>query len=197
MSDNEEPTEVQSSLSKALGQMDFDFREVQEALNGAYRAVEGREHEVERRFEFAFRSERHDLRFSKVDPYNMMSGDWMQCQCALTGMAVALPNGSPVPQILVWESTERGENLAEAIMIHPDFLSDRGQFHQVLVSYFKTEVSTNLYRTCKAFAALQFLGEEGQLPGTPTEGVSYPRGQGYEALGNSRPVPQEDDEDDD
>ena len=197
MSDSEEPTEVQSSLSKALGQVDFDFREVQEALNGAHRAVEGKEYEDERRLEFAFRSERHDLRFSEVDPYNMRSGDWMQYQCALTGMPVALPNGSPVPQILVWGPGVQGETLVEAIMIHPDFLSDQGQFYKMLVSYFKTEVFGGLYRSCKGFSALQFLGEEGQLPGTPTEGVSYPRGQGYEALGNSRPVPQEDDEEDD
>ena len=55
--------------------------------------------------------------------------------------------------------------------------------------------ATAFFQARKGLDALHFLTDTGELPGVPREGATYPRAEGYEALGNCRPVPLEDDED--
>jgi hypothetical protein len=55
--------------------------------------------------------------------------------------------------------------------------------------------ATAFFQACKGLDALHFLTDTGELPGVPREGATYSRAEGYEALGNCRPVPLEDDED--
>ena len=55
--------------------------------------------------------------------------------------------------------------------------------------------ATAFFQARKGLDVPRFLTDTGELPGVPREGATYPQAEGYEALGNRRPVPLEDDED--
>jgi len=196
MSDEQSTTRV-ASLEDALGRIDFDLCKLNELLEDAHELRYGERNDAEHRVELTFRVK--DPSHHRVDHYNLKDGEWMQYECSLTGMWAVVPMGSPVPIFLLWDriSADHDWGLVEDYLIHPDFLADHGKLRSVIVSALHDEIKSGLFTAKKALGALRALDEEDDVPGLATEGVSYPNQKGYEALGNRRPVPPEDSQEDD
>jgi hypothetical protein len=121
-----------------------------------------------------------------------MRGDWMQYSCALTSMDVAVREGAPIPVVAIYEELpDREDSLYKCWKIHPDFLKDKGFLFEMLTARLEEEVFAGVYQARQALLMIDFLSGRDDIPGRPTEGVSYPRGEGYEPLGR-RPVETED-----
>jgi hypothetical protein len=196
MSDEQQSDDV-ASLTEALDLVEFDLDEVEEALDGAHQAVWGDEDLQQRRLKFTFRTATYSKRWPEVSKYKRKTGDWMQYRCDLTGMDVAVPHRAAIPQVLLCEkSLHDGWTLVETYKVHPDLLKDRGRLFEMLVSKFKDQVHVGFYQARKGLDALRFLTGADELPGVPPEGASYPREEGYEAVGKHRPIEPDGDEDD-
>ena len=178
------------TLGEAMDLVELDLEEMEEVLAEAHKALWSNEPQHERRLEFAFRAFSHG-----ADSYNHAGERWMQYHCELTGMRAALPRHAPTPQVLIFDKDPHGGwTLMETLKVHPDFLKDRGRLYEMLVAELETRVRDGIYQARKALDALRFLSETDEVEGLPSEGVSFPRDEGYEALGNRRPVAPEDED---
>jgi len=170
--------ESPNSLAEALDLVEFDISEVLTALSEAELAVYDELYSADYRLVFTFR-----VHPNKQENYPKRSG-WVEMRCDLTGMSFAVPKLAPVPQLLLF----REEALEEVFVVHPDFLNDRSDLSQMIVSKIEEDLISALYEARRAAAFLDEFSTYDDLPGLPAEdSVSYPTDQGWEAIGN-RPL---------
>lgn len=198
MESNVEPEDRRTfnSPAEAAALVDFGLEDLREQLDKAHRIIYDEDSSRGRRLEMTFRTV-DPARYESVHRYtdHDWSGEWMQYQCDFTNMWAAVRRGAPIPQVLLFEDSQAGEGLLETYLVHPDFLEDRSAFFEMLSSRFQQIVQASLYDAIQALDVLRYLSDLDELPGLPTEGVSYPQGRGYEALGKHRPVEGLDDTD--
>jgi hypothetical protein len=180
--------------AEATEHLDFETEPLEDRLNAAEEILYDHYEDEnicnsDRRLELTFRAYNPINANNGVSCYRQMpSGEWMQYSCELTGTDVAVREGAPIPVMALYETNQEGKwSLMECYKIHPDFLKDRGRLLEMLVSKLQEDVFSGVYQAQKGLDGLRFLSQLDELPGVPTEGVSYPRGEGYEPLG-FRPV---------
>jgi len=177
--------------AEALKDLDFQAEDLEAHLDGAheelYSHVEGENLGADRRLELTFRT--YTPADDGVYDYNMRDGgEWMQYPCALTGMDVAVRLGAPVPVVAIYEATRDGsDSVIRCLKIHPDLLKDRRRLFEMLVWELEEAIHAGIYEARLAHSLLGYLSGRDDVPGRPTEGVTYPRDQGYKPLGN-RPL---------
>lgn len=192
--------DLPATPAEATELLNFEAEPLEDRLNAAgeilYDHYDGENTSAgDRRLELTFRVYNPINAHNEVARYSQMpSGEWMQYNCELTGMSVAVRKGAPIPVVALYETVRSGDwSLVECYKIHPDFLKDRGRLLEMLVSKLEDDVFSGVYQAQKGLDGLRFLSQLDELPGVPTEGVSYPRGEGYEPLGR-RPIEPDADE---
>jgi hypothetical protein len=172
--------------AEAVEDLGLKITELITVVNDGHELLWDEQSTRSRRIEFAFRvpSDR------EVEPYHdhNLNGDWVRYSCDLTGIGAAARLGAPVPQILLYEDSLSGESLLKTYLLHPDFLRDRGFLIKMVAAKMEEEIEGAFYDAMRALRVLQSLSDKERLDGLPSEGVSYPQGRGYLALGKRRPV---------
>lgn len=169
----------------------FDYRDIRSVLNEAHGLIWEDESadNLSNQMELTFRTYCPDTCLSDTAPCPKLGSQWMKYRCDLTGTKVAVRRGAPIPVIAVYQDMDSGDNsLARCFKVHPDFLTDRRQLLEMVAAKLERRVIDGIFEAREALSCFRFMDGRSNFPGVQN-GISYPQGDGYRALGR-RPVPE-------